>query len=128
MRIERGARRRRPLSLTSLIDVIFLLLLFFMLSSTFSRFSEIELQGGRAGPSASAAAPGILVRIDEAGGWNINGEATAPGEVEARLERFAGLGAEAITLLPRSGVSTQQLVDALEHLRRVTALPVNIAR
>src|SRR5690606_37876251 len=96
MRIERGVRRRRPLSLTSLIDVIFLLLLFFMLSSTFSRFSEIELQGGRAGASASAAAPGILVRIDEAGGWNINGEATAPGEVEARLERFAGLGAEAI--------------------------------
>lgn len=116
------------MSLTSLIDVIFLLLLFFMLSSTFSRFSEIELQGGRAGASASAAAPGILVRIDEAGGWNINGEATVPGEVEARLERFAGLGAEAITLLPRSGVSTQQLVDALEHLRRVTALPVNIAR
>ena len=128
MRIDRGVRKRRPLSLTSLIDVIFLLLLFFMLSSTFSRFSEIELQGGRAGASATAAMPGILVRIDDAGGWNINGEAAATGEVEARLESFAGLGAEAMTLLPRSGVSTQQLVEALEHLRRVTTLPVNIAR
>ena len=29
--------------MTSLIDVIFLLLLFFMLSSTFSRFAEVEL-------------------------------------------------------------------------------------
>ena len=34
---------RRRLGLTPLIDVIFLLLLFFMLSSTFSRFSDLSL-------------------------------------------------------------------------------------
>ncbi len=38
--------------MTSLIDVIFLLRLFFMLSSTFSRFAEVELTA--AGASASA--------------------------------------------------------------------------
>ena len=32
--------------MTSLIDVIFLLLLFFMLSSTFSRFAEVEISAG----------------------------------------------------------------------------------
>ena len=37
--LVRPARRRR-LPLTPLIDVIFLLLLFFMLSSTFTRFSD----------------------------------------------------------------------------------------
>ena len=36
-------RKRRRASITSLIDVIFLLLLFFMLASTFSKFSEVEL-------------------------------------------------------------------------------------
>ncbi|MEX0280950.1 MAG: biopolymer transporter ExbD, partial [Arenibacterium sp.] len=36
-------RRRRVVSLTALIDVVFLLLLFFMLTSTFSSFGEIEL-------------------------------------------------------------------------------------
>ena len=36
------------MALTPLIDVIFLLLLFFMLSSTFSRFGEIKLDLGGA--------------------------------------------------------------------------------
>ena len=39
----RRRRRSGRLSMTSLIDVIFLLLLFFMLTSTFSKFSEVEL-------------------------------------------------------------------------------------
>lgn len=40
---------RRPLALTPLIDVIFLLLLFFMLTSTFSTYGEIELSNARKG-------------------------------------------------------------------------------
>ena len=47
----RRLRRRRRLSMTSLIDVIFLLLLFFMLSSTFTRFAELELAAGGTGGS-----------------------------------------------------------------------------
>ena len=40
-----GRRRRRgTLNLTSLIDVLFLLLIFFMLTSTFRRAGELELE------------------------------------------------------------------------------------
>ena len=46
---------RRRMALTSLIDVIFLLLLFFMLSSTFSTFGEIELGQATAGVTKSSA-------------------------------------------------------------------------
>ena len=50
--------------MTSLIDVIFLLLLFFMLSSTFSKFSEIELTAGGSGPGRAAETPPLM-----AAGW-----------------------------------------------------------
>lgn len=40
------------MSMTPLVDVIFLLLLFFMLSSTFSTFGEIELSHAAAGGTA----------------------------------------------------------------------------
>ena len=57
----RKRTRRRRLSMTSLIDVIFLLLLFFMLSSTFSKFSEVELSGtAGAGGQASDRPPLFL--------------------------------------------------------------------
>ncbi|CUK08248.1 Biopolymer transport protein ExbD/TolR [Ruegeria denitrificans] len=44
---------RRPLAMTPLIDVIFLLLLFFMLTSTFSKYGEIELSAATTGGATS---------------------------------------------------------------------------
>jgi len=38
------SKQRRMISITPLIDVVFILLLFFMLSSTFSRMKQIELK------------------------------------------------------------------------------------
>ena len=52
----RRARQRRRASITSLIDVIFLLLLFFMLASTFSKYSEIELASLPGGAPAEDSA------------------------------------------------------------------------
>ncbi|RUT34580.1 biopolymer transporter ExbD [Arsenicitalea aurantiaca] len=128
MRIETVRRRRRPLSLTSLIDVIFLLLLFFMLTSTFSRYAEIPVSGGRAGMAAGAEAMGIIVQLDAAGGWTLNGQTVGDAELAPEFARLAGLGATGAVLLPRSAVSTQTLVDGLETLRRATALPITLAR
>ncbi|WP_198666120.1 biopolymer transporter ExbD [Tropicimonas sp. IMCC34043] len=55
---------RRPVSLTPLIDVIFLLLLFFMLSSTFAKFGEIELsQAAPGGAGQGAPAERVFVQL-----------------------------------------------------------------
>jgi biopolymer transport protein ExbD len=51
------------MSMTSLIDVIFLLLLFFMLSSTFSRFAEVELTAAGASASAPSDRPPLFLRL-----------------------------------------------------------------
>jgi biopolymer transport protein ExbD len=50
---RRGSRRRVTINLTSLIDVLFLLLIFLMLTSTFRRAGEMELE---LAPSSTAAA------------------------------------------------------------------------
>lgn len=47
--------RRRRVSLTALIDVIFLLLLFFMLSSTFARHGELALDWSGASSETPAS-------------------------------------------------------------------------
>ncbi|MEC9310793.1 MAG: biopolymer transporter ExbD, partial [Pseudomonadota bacterium] len=49
MAVKLQGQRRRRLSMTSLIDVIFLLLLFFMLTSTFSKYGEVELMAAGQG-------------------------------------------------------------------------------
>ena len=66
--------RRGRLTLTSLIDVIFLLLLFFMLSSTFTRFAEVNLtQAGQGGVGAHEDVKTHFVRLTK-NGVTLNGD------------------------------------------------------
>ena len=58
--------------MTSLIDVIFLLLLFFMLTSTFSKYGEVELMA--AGQATEGEAPQRLFVQLGAGSVSLNGQ------------------------------------------------------
>ena len=62
--------------MTSLIDVIFLLLLFFMLTSTFSKFAEIELAAATSGAGAEAGAKPYFLQLTTEG-LRLNGDALA---------------------------------------------------
>lgn len=53
---RRGRRRRVLINLTSLIDVLFLLLIFFMLTSTFRRAGEMDLELATSSTAAAAEA------------------------------------------------------------------------
>ncbi|WP_295813125.1 biopolymer transporter ExbD [uncultured Nitratireductor sp.] len=129
MRIDAVAvRKRKPLSLTSLIDVIFLLLLFFMLSSTFTRFARVEISGGPASASAGGAPPDVLIRVDDPAGWRINGQTLAEDAAIAELARLRETGAQTAVLLVRGELTSQQLVAAVERIRRTTQLNLSVAR
>ncbi|WEX11461.1 biopolymer transporter ExbD [Chelativorans sp. AA-79] len=127
MRIDLPVSRRRPLSMTSLIDVIFLLFLFFMLSSTFLHFTEVEVTGGAASSAAATEAPDILIRLDGET-WQVNGVSADPDQGLAELKRLQDQGAEKAVLLVREGLTSQDLVSALERIRKETTLSVTVAR
>ncbi|CUA95828.1 biopolymer transporter ExbD [Pannonibacter indicus] len=128
MRINMPQRRRRPLSMTSLIDVIFLLLLFFMLSTTFTRFAGVDLgKPGQAGGGASGT-PGILVFV-EADGLRINGVTVMPEEMADRLADLQDKGATSALVVAREGANAQGLIDAVQTVRRLApALTLHVAR
>lgn len=116
------------MSLTSLIDVIFLLLLFFMLSSTFTRFARVEVSGGPASASVSGKTPDILIRLDGEDGWRINGQTLDEDAAVAELLRLGDAGAETAVLLVRGELTSQALVSAVERIRRDTSLTLSITR
>jgi len=108
------------MALTSLIDVIFLLLLFFMLTSTFSTFGEIELSQATAG----AAAPGTpseraFVQLG-ADRLVLNGAPVSFEELTTQLEE----GQVLISL--DEDASAQRLVDLLVRLRGRQDLSVTV--
>jgi biopolymer transport protein ExbD len=127
MRVQASVRRARRLSLTSLIDVIFLLLLFFMLSSTFTRFAEVELAGAQA-TTGSSGTPDVLVRLAD-DGWSVNGLAHADtASVAAEVARLEESGAESAVLLVRGEAQSQELISAIEAIRGASAIPLSVAQ
>lgn len=60
------ARKGRKISLTALIDVVFILLMFFMLTSTFSQWKALPLAAAKASSVSSDELPAlILVYADD---------------------------------------------------------------
>ena len=123
MALEAVPWRRRPVTLTPLIDIIFLLLLFFMLSSTFTRSAEVPLMNAGGGAAEGAAPLFLQLRPDD---LSLNGTTLS---LQALPRAIAELTPEegATLLVSLSGeVSSQRLVDLLTSLRAMPRLAVSV--
>ncbi len=111
--------------MTSLIDVIFLLLLFFMLSSTFTRFGEVSLSAATAGPGTPDGRPVFLTLGPDA--LRLNGaEASLPGLEEALAPHRTGPAPLTVLVSLQGAVTSQRLVDLLGALRALPDLTVTV--
>jgi len=118
--------RRRAVALTPLIDVIFLLLLFFMLSSTFMRFGEIEIAAAGGGITPDGPPPVFMqLRQD---GVTVNGQAMGIEPALAELRRLAEAGSTRVVLAVKDGPTSQQLVDTMVAIGGRTGLKLAVIR
>ena len=79
MQLKAPEKKSLNLSLTPLIDVVFLLLIFFMLASTFSRFSSLPLAVNSGQSQTNNSKKFVLVRVKKDGVIEVNGQ-TVPAE------------------------------------------------
>lgn len=112
-------RRKMPISMTSLVDIIFLLLLFFMLTSTFSKFAEVTLSAASAGNAPSESPPIFLQLYPDR--LTVNG-ADRPLD-DLALEPEDG---QAVLVSLQADVTAQRLTDALVALRQYPQLTVSV--
>lgn len=111
MNFDFGSERalRRP-SLTPMIDVVFLLLVFFMLIARFGLDAAIPLRlpaGGEA-----YAGPPRLVDVSQSG-LALNGIPLPPRALFLELQRLTDSGADIVVLRPTDGASLQRLIDVM---------------
>lgn len=121
--MRQGFRRSR-LSMTSLIDVIFLLLMFFMLATSFTRVTELPLVAAAAGGVGATEPPRFWLQLGPES-LALNGVALS---LEALPDRLAAEDAAAaglvVALAP--GVAAQRLADLLAVLQARPGLRVQV--
>lgn len=75
MNFKRQNKEELSLNLTPLIDIVFLLLIFFMVSTTFTKESHLSINLPEAdGETADAPKKMVEVVIDKNGQYSINGQ------------------------------------------------------
>lgn len=110
-------RRRSKIGLTALIDVVFILLMFFMLTSTFINAQQIDMKAPVAQSLGQQEASLVLAVLD------VDGSITIDQVVINRLD-MTELSAftwyaeqRAVIVVPNAHVQMQTIVSALEQLK-----------
>jgi biopolymer transport protein ExbD len=137
-RLGRPARASAVISLTPMVDVLLILVVFFLVTSTYLDLDMIPMSetGGEAasaGPSdaggGAASAGAVLVRIAPDGRAFLGGRALAPGALEEAIRaRLAARPDLRVLLLPSPLAPTQGLVDALGAAARAGASDARVVR
>ena len=126
------ARPRRWLSLTPLIDIVFLLLVFFMLATQFAREQALPLDvPGRAVASADASLSGaLLVRVRSSGEVDLAGQVVSLDVLEQRVATLVRERSDRHRVVLRSeeGLNLQRLVQVLDRVRDAGAAHVSLRR
>lgn len=118
--------------LIPLVDVIFLLLTFFMLSSRLAPYSALTLAGFRSPDPAvaaaqppSAAQPDVILTVS-AGEVRANGATMPLPAFQAEADRLKADGANSVVVFVRASATTQDIVSVLEALKRSAFASVNV--
>jgi biopolymer transport protein ExbD len=125
MHIELPRRRRALVSLTPLIDVVFILLVFFMLASSFLDWRAIGLNvpaGGEIGLEHDAS---LEVRIGADGQLSLEGRLLDLDTLAAEIAQAVAEQADRpVVVRPAGSVRLQEMVDVVERLAAAGAANV----
>lgn len=133
MNLRQRPREEPDLNLTSLIDVVLLLLIFFMVSTTFVEEARIKI---RLPQSSDKAAPAptrdpILITVAASGEYLVNGKTlvnTSPATLSAAISQVAGEARDsAITIRADANATHQSVVTAMDVVGRLGFRAINIA-
>lgn len=118
-----GAPRRKALiNITSLIDVVFLLLLFYVVTSTFLERAGLDLTLPAASATAAARRDEVTLELDEGGGTWLDGRPVESADLESALkDAMAEGGTERVVLEADERVSHGRVVEAMDAARRAGA-------
>ena len=130
MRMGRERNREdSEISLTALIDVVFLLLIFFMVSATFDRTKALEMElptaeTGEGKPAGDA----LVLRLEEDGGYRLgiglDGDPVPPDGLRAALE--AADRDLPLIIRAHPEASSQALVHVLDVARKLALERVSV--
>lgn len=125
------ADRERPrprMNIAPLIDVVFLMLIFFMLTSTFIDTASIDLSVSRSGPGSAGAGDMLLVDVRRDGEVRLNGLTLGLEDLGPELAARVGAQVDTpVALRAEARVPVQRLVAVMDRIQGVGMSNIRLA-
>lgn len=134
MRLQSGKSREDPeINLIPLIDIALLLVIFFMLSSTFMTEGrlKIELPQASLAPAARQKTDPLVVSVTQAGSYRVNDRElvnSSTDTLRAAIVEIAGADRnQPVTVRADARATHQSVVTAMDVLGKLGFVKINIA-
>lgn len=124
-----AASKKSLINLTPLIDMVFILLIFFMLASNFVEWKYIELGIGEADELVVDHDQVSIVQIADNNSYYLNKIELPLDEVIAKIRNRVRMNVDhPIVVQPANNTSLQSMVNVLDRLQQFTGKNISIAK
>jgi len=111
-----------------MIDIVFILLIFFMVTTTFVKDMKLELERPKASSALAVSSKAIRLFIDQAGNTYMDGEPVRLWLIQSKLRDLLSTSTSKIVLVVTDeGVSAGKLVEVVDQARLAGAESVGVA-
>lgn len=117
MEFEGRRRIRTHLDMAPLIDVVFLLLIFFMLTSTFLVQEAIDLDLPEAATGDPSEEQRLVVSLDREGAVTLNGDSVELDDLQDKVESLLEEPDQQITLRTDENAPVRDMVRVMDEIR-----------
>jgi biopolymer transport protein ExbD len=129
---QQGRREDPEINLINFIDVLLVLLVFFMVSTTFNQEGRVRVQLPQAGaiPQQRGAHEPIVITVTAEGGYRVNDRPlinASPDTLRAALLKESGSDRGPITIRADARSTHQAVVTAMDVAGRMGFAQLNIA-
>lgn len=122
-------RKKSLVNLTPLIDVVFILLIFFMLVSNFVRWHAIEVSVGEAGEIEANPLALSIITINSDSTYSLNKQAVPLDNIISQLRsKVSKHPNHPIVIQPELGSNVQAMVDILKALKEFAGDNISITK
>jgi biopolymer transport protein ExbD len=133
MKLQSRSRDEPEINVISLVDVLLVLVLFFMVSTTFLRDTQLSVRLPQAATDArlDPAGNGLEIAITQAGAYIVNGHELVNNErrtLRVAIERLLGDKRDVPVLIRADAAATHQsVVTVMDVLGRLGFVKISIA-
>jgi biopolymer transport protein ExbD len=132
LEIERSHRSPRSINITPLIDVVFMLMIFFVLTTKYVNVEALKLavvEDNRVAKSGAQIIKTHELKLLASGATFLNGVLVYYGDLEDNLDViFTKMPTAPITVKCENDVNVQMLVEVLDMVKRTGGQDVRVAR